>query len=127
MSWCFLDEANAFTRAVLAALETGRALVPSVWTLEVGNTLLVAERRRRIESILVAGFRVRLARMPIVVERDVPGRNLDEILYLARKHQLSTYDAAYLDLAMRKGLPLATQDKALIRAAAECSVALFQP
>lgn len=54
-------------------------------------------------------------------------RLLGEIVALARKHQLSTYDASYLDLALRKGLPLATQDKALIRAAADCGVALFQP
>jgi predicted nucleic acid-binding protein len=68
-----------------------------------------------------------LESLPFEVDGISPGRMFAEIFALARKHQLSTYDASYLDLALRRQLPLATQDKALIRAAADCGVALFQP
>lgn len=127
MGWCFTDEANDYTRAVLAALNAHSACVPSVWPLEVGNTLVVMERRRRIDRDKSEDFLRRLANLSIDIEREPDGRMFGEILTLARKHQLSTYDASYLDLAMRRELPLATQDKALIRTAAECGVALFKP
>lgn len=127
MAWCFVDEANDYSRGVLSALDSSPAYVPSVWPLEVGNTLLVTERRGRIDREKIVDFMRRLLAMPIQIEREPDGRIFGEVFTLARKHQLSTYDASYLDLALRKGLPLATQDKALIRAAADCGVALFQP
>jgi len=65
--------------------------------------------------------------MQIRVEQEPADRMLNEIFALAREHQLSTYDASYLDLAMRRGLPLATLDKSLRRAAGRCGVPLFKP
>jgi predicted nucleic acid-binding protein len=118
MGWCFTDEANNYTRAVLAALSAQSACVPSVWPLEVGNTLVVMERRRRIDTEKSEDFLRRLTNLYIDIEREPDGRIFGEILALARKHQLSTYDASYLDVALRRELPLATQDKALMRAAA---------
>lgn len=105
----------------------GKAFVPAIWLLEVGNGILVAERRNRIALGDGPAFLDSLAAMPIQVEPESADRVLGEILDLARKHQLSTYDASYLDLAMRRKIPLATQDKALIRAATACGVALFEP
>lgn len=126
MGWCFTDEANDYTRAVLAALNAHSICVPSVWPLEVGNTLVVMERRVRIDRDKTEDFLRRLTNLSIDIDHEPEGRMFGELLALARKHQLSTYDASYLDLAPRRELPLATQDKALIRAAAECGVALFK-
>lgn len=100
---------------------------PAVWPLETGNVVLVAISRKRISPDDGARFLSLLESLPFEVDGISPGRMFGEILALARKHQLSTYDASYLDLALRRQLPLATQDKALIRAAADCGVALFQP
>ena len=127
MAWCFDDEPVSFARAVLEELERGKAIQPSVWPLELGNSLLVAERRRRIGREHSERFLRDLDSLSIEVEQEPSTRMLGEILTLAREHQLSTYDASYLDLAMRRDLPLATQDKALLRAAGDCGVALFQP
>ena len=68
-----------------------------------------------------------LAELPFQVEQEPPARLLGEIFALAREHQLSTYDASYLDLALRRALPLATQDKSLRRAAVKCGVEVFKP
>ncbi|MCG6535438.1 MAG: type II toxin-antitoxin system VapC family toxin, partial [Syntrophales bacterium LBB04] len=85
--------------------------------LEVGNVLLVAERNHRLSEADNARFIALLSELPIQVEQEPPERMIKEILALARKHKLSSYDASYLDLAMRKGLAIATTDKNLIAAA----------
>jgi predicted nucleic acid-binding protein len=95
--------------------------------LEVGNTLLVAERRNRISNLQLHFFLDMLSILNIEVEQESPERMLGEIVLLARKYQLSTYDASYLDLAIRRGLPLATQDKALLKAADNCGVNIYAP
>lgn len=127
MAWCFREIENAYAHLILEVLLVGKAFVPAIWLLEVGNGILVAERRNRIAPGDGPAFLDSLAAMPIQVEPESADRVLGEILDLARKHQLSTYDASYLDLAMRRKIPLATQDKALIRAATACGVALFDP
>ncbi len=125
MSWCFQDEANLYADNVLDSMESQKALVPSIWPLEVGNVLLVAERRKRLSETDSARFLSLISQLPIVVEPESPERMLAEILSLARKHGLSSYDASYLDLAIREGLPIATMDKALIRAAQNADVKIF--
>ncbi|RMF70408.1 MAG: PIN domain-containing protein [Alphaproteobacteria bacterium] len=124
MAWCFEDEANAYADAVLDRLNTEKALVPAIWPLEVGNVLLVAERKGRLAEADSARFLSLLAGLPLTVEQETPQRDMGEVLMLAREHRLTTYDASYLDLAMREGVPLATQDAELIRAARECRVPL---
>ncbi len=126
LAWCFEDEANSYTEAVLEALAEGEALVPTVWPLEVGNGLLVAERRGRLTQADTVQFLALLQQLPIAVEPETPERMLGELLSLAREYRLSSYDASYLDLAMRRGLPLATQDKGLRQAAARCGVRVYQ-
>jgi len=125
LAWAFREERNAYTRGVLHALKKGEAVVPAIWPLEVGNGLVVAERRGRLTYAEAVQFLSLLWELPIVVDSETPERMLSEIFLLAREHRLSTYDASYLDLAMRWGLPLATQDKALKQAAQHCGVSIF--
>ena len=93
------------------------AIVPSHWRLEVANALLMAERRGRVTSEQVAALLDQLAALPISIAPETAARAWDASPALARKHRLSLYDAAYLELALRKGLPLASFDGALLRAA----------
>ncbi len=125
MSWCFQDEANPYADNVLDSMESQRALVPSIWPLEVGNVLLEAERRKRIGETDSSRFLALISQLPIVVEPESPERMPAEIISLAGKHELSSYGASYLDLAMREDIPIATMDKALIRAAQSADVKIF--
>jgi len=124
MAWCFQDQTSKYTEAVLEKLEASEAYAPAIWTLEVGNVLLMAERKNLLSKADVIRFLSLVQGLPIVVEQESPDRMLTEIPALAREHSLSTYDASYLDLAMRLGVPLATQDRALTMAAKKCGVYL---
>ncbi len=126
ISWCFPEERRA-TLAVLDSLATREALVPSIWPLELGNALAVAERGKRLTAGDLSGFLSFFSQLPIRVEPETPSRQLKQILSLAREHGLSTYDASYLDLAMRLALPLASLDKDLSRAARRAGVKEFRP
>lgn len=125
MSWCFKDEANKYTDAVLDSLAESYAVVPSIWPLEVVNALLVSERRRRLSEAESIRFLTLLAQLPLTVEQEQSEKAMMIILALARKHKLSSYDASYLDLAMRNGLPIATLDKNLRAAAKRAQVAII--
>lgn len=125
MTWCFSDETNKYSDAVLDSLNTSTAFVPSIWPLEIGNVLLVAERRKRLSEADSTRFIALIAELPIVIEQEEPERMIKDILALARKHKISTYDASYLDLAMRKGLPIASLDKDLRKAARRSRVAIL--
>lgn len=117
VTWLFADEATPETDALLDRLKEGAATVPDLWRLELGNVLAQAERRRRIDASRIASYVDLLAQLPIDVDAETGERALREILALARQENLTSYDAAYLELAMRRGVPLATLDRALIRAA----------
>lgn len=127
MSWCFKDEGNSYAEAVLESLETGEAFVPAIWPLEVGNVLLVAERKKRLSHASAVRFLGLLGGLPISVEQEPPDRMLKEILSLAREQNLSTYDASYLDLAMRLDMPISTLDTSLLKAAGKCEVPVYEP
>ena len=127
MAWCFEDECDAYADSSLAALASAEARVPSVWSLEVANVLLVAERRDRIAPADSTRFVQLLAELPIVVEHDDRRRTQGAVLDLARRTGLSVYDASYLDLAMRLGVPLATRDDQRREAATAHRVQLFDP
>lgn len=124
MAWCFDDETTACTESVLDGLQVTGAIVPAIWPLEVGNALLAAERRNRITHAKALRFLGLVRTLPINVEQDGASRVFTDVFPLAKAQQLTTYDASYLDLAMRAGIPIATQDKSLIRAAKSCGVAL---
>ena len=122
MTWCFKDETSQYADHILDRLEDSTGFVPSIWPLEVSNVLLVAERKKRISEAGSTRFIALLSELPIIVEQEPPERMIKEIFSLARKHNLSSYDASYLDLAMRKGLHIATLDKNLLAAAKRSKV-----
>lgn len=125
MAWYFKDEMNAYADAVRDSLAEGQAVVPSLWPLEVANTVVMGERRKRstpAQAVTWLGF---LAALPIIVDGETVARAWADTLSLARAHNLSAYDAAYLELAMRRGLPIATLDDRLRAAATAVGVSLF--
>jgi predicted nucleic acid-binding protein len=122
LQWFLEDEADRdYGLSVLASLSSKRAAVPILWFYEVGNGLLMAHRRKRITFDQIDGFLTRLKALPIDAAEQVPSEILD-FLALAQKHGLTNYDAAYLALAMRLNLPLATSDADLRKAAAAAGV-----
>lgn len=125
MAWCFDDEATDYTNKVHDALVRMRAVVPSLWRLEVANATLVGERRKRLDAARGRRFLTLLVNLPIVVDEETAGRAWTDTFYLARAHNLSAYDAAYLELAMRRGLPLATLDGKLKTAAKAAGAAVY--
>jgi predicted nucleic acid-binding protein len=125
MSWCFRDQANPYADSILERLSAAVAYVPSVWSLEVVNVLLSAERKKYISQADSVRFISLLSQLPIFVEYESPEKAMKDLLGLARAHNLSSYDSSYLDLAMRKGLPLATLDEKLRKAAANTNVSIL--
>jgi predicted nucleic acid-binding protein len=118
MGWCFGDEGNSYAEAVLKSLASAKAFVPAIWPLEVGNLLLVAERKKRLGQASVVRFIALLGGLPITVKQETPERMLKKILSLARERGLSTHDASHPDLA--------TQDKSRSKAAKKCKVPPFE-
>jgi predicted nucleic acid-binding protein len=125
MAWCFEDETDRYSDGVLGSLSGGAAVVPPLWPLEVANVLIVSERRGRLTSEDARRFLEHLARLPITMDPAVP--EAGELLALARAHRLSAYDAAYLHLAVRSRLPIATRDRTLRAAARAARVGSFAP
>jgi predicted nucleic acid-binding protein len=124
MSWCFKDETNNYADAILETLTEAAAVVPSIWPLEVVNVLLVAERQKRLSESDSIRFLTLLSQLPIVVEYERP-EMMQELFTLGRSNNLSSYDASYLYLAMRKGFPIATLDNRLIEAARKADVTVL--
>lgn len=122
VAWLFDDEATPETDALLDRLKDDSALVPGLWHLEIGSVLARAERHKRISGAQVAAHLDLLDRLPIVTDTETQRRAFREILMLARSERLTTYEAAYLELAMRRGIALATLDNALIQAARHLDV-----
>lgn len=126
LQWFLDDEANRkYSLAVLAGLSEKRALVPLLWFYEVGNGLLMAHRRKRISVDQIGGFLTRLKALPIDAAHETPFEIL-ELPAVARSYGLTNYDAAYLGLARKLNLPLATTDSELRKAAASTGVALLK-
>jgi predicted nucleic acid-binding protein len=126
-AWYFADEADPYADAVAAELTRATAIVPALFHLEVSNTLLVGERRRRSTGAQAAAFLTRLAGLPIVVDDQTVSRAWTDTMSLARAHGLSAYDAAYLELAVRESAPLATLDDKLRAAGKALDMPLFKP
>jgi predicted nucleic acid-binding protein len=120
--WCFPDESSSMADAAMRAVAADKAFVPAVWWFEVRNLLLTAERVGRVDPIGTAAFCADLEALSIRIDR---APQSDVVLALARTHRLTIYDAAYLELADRIGVPLATLDQQLARAARARSVPLL--
>ncbi len=117
VTWCFEDEATPASDGLLDRLGEESAAAPAIWPLELGNVLVMAERRGRIDAAQLAEFVALVRDLPVAIDQEASERALDEVLALARAEKLTTYDASYLELAMRLGVPLATQDRELRHAA----------
>ena len=127
LAWCFNDEADPCVDAVAARFPATRATVPAIWPLEIANAVLMGERRQRSTEAQAAKLLGYLARLPIFVDDLTSERAWGEVLGLARAHRLSAYDGAYLELALRRALPLATLDEKLKAAALAAGVPTFAP
>jgi predicted nucleic acid-binding protein len=114
LPWCFQDESTAWSDSLLQHIRsTDSAIVPAHWPVEVSNALLSAFRRKRFLLSDVQGFWDDLATLPITIEPPLNSTQSKAVLNLAASCNLTIYDALYLELAMRLGLPLATLDTAL--------------
>jgi len=125
MAWLFNDEATAKTAALLNRLATETALVPAWWFIEITNVLAMAERKGRIKPTESDAFIADLSKLGIERDDEAPDRAFTHLLGLCRRHRLTSYDAIYLDLAVRRNLPLATLDDALRKAAHKVGVRLL--
>jgi len=124
LSCCFEDEASARSDASFEQVRDQGAVVPGLWHLEVANVLLQAKKRGRITTADVTMRPHLIAELPIATDNEATARAWHEILALARTEGLTTYDATYLELAIRRGLPLVTKDGALVAAAGRTGVAI---
>lgn len=116
--------AAADAEAIISMLP---ACVPSHWHLELGNTILVQTRRTRLPEAAALRILARLRSLPVILDDETSDRALTDSYELANRNRLTLYDAAYLELALRRALPLATFDKALRRAAEAAGVPLVNP
>ncbi len=117
MAWCFDDEATPATRRLLDRMSEEAAVVPGLWYLEVANLLALAERKRRISAAQVQEYVSLIESFDLEVDDQLSGRAFTHLLPLCRNQELTSYDAVYLELALRRRLPLCTLDNGL-RAAA---------
>jgi predicted nucleic acid-binding protein len=125
MAWCFEDERTDAADAILARIAESGAVAPSLWPLEVLNVLTQAERRQRIDQatrLRLTGF---LRELPVAIDDETVGQAWMTTAALATRFRLTVYDAAYLELAQRSSLPLATLDRELRLAAQALDISLL--
>ena len=125
LAWAIEDERNALALAVLDRLASEKAEVPSHWALEVANGLLMAVRRKRLRDTARLDALATLADLPIQADDETAARAGHKTTAIAARHGLSVYDAAYLELAGRRRLRLATLDRSLEAAARAAGVELL--
>lgn len=125
MAWCFEDEKSEFTDKLLSQMGQHSVVVPTIWPLEVANVLLLAQRKKRLSAVQAASFIDALSAFSIIVDPSTTTRAMHTILRLAENTKLTIYDAAYLELAFREKIPLATLDKDLIVAAKSMKIELM--
>lgn len=117
IAWIYNEETTSGVREVLNRVADYGAWVPALWRLEVGNILEMGVRRKRHDAAFRDATLSDLLLLPVYVDAETDQRAWGPILRLAERHRLTLYDAAYLELAQRRGLPLATLDGDLRRAA----------
>jgi predicted nucleic acid-binding protein len=125
MTWCFQDEATRETDDLLQELFIRGAIVPALWHFEVSNILATGIRRKRITADDARAFLRKLATLPIEAEKRKAPITGSDLLPLVLQHRLTAYDAAYLELARRKGYAMATLDRELIAAARQEGIPLM--
>jgi len=126
LAWCFADEQDAYADAIAARFPDLEAVVPALWHLEVANAFLMGERRGRNTPVDTVQWTGSLASLPIAIDDQTMARAWTDTVNLARLHNLTAYDATYIELALRRGLPLATLDAKMRAAAIAAGVAIYQ-
>jgi predicted nucleic acid-binding protein len=127
LAWGLPDESSAYADAVLAVVEREGLRVPGLWPREIANGLAVAYRRGRITSADERAFLAALSHLHIELEETIPAVTaIREATAAAMHYGLTAYDAAYVDLAAREGLTLATLDTSMRQAAQQSDIAVFQ-
>lgn len=123
LAWCLPGQATSASEKALQQLGTGAtALAPCIWPGEVANGIWSAERRGGLNRAQAVGILDLLRSLPVMVDHQVPVRVFDTVRELASQYGITVYDASYLDTAIREQLPLATLDRALLKAARESGV-----
>ena len=125
-AWCFDDAVSPLSEAALDEVVRSGARVPAVWLVEMANVLVIAERRGRVDAERADRLLENLLALPVIVDDREPHALSPAVVRVARAQRLTAYDAAYLELAMRTGLPLATRDATLGTAAGRVGVSLFE-
>jgi predicted nucleic acid-binding protein len=126
LAWCFPDESSDDADALLVALEGKTILVPSIWSLEIANAVLVGERTKRLREPEIQRFTTLLEGLSVSQDARSVGEHVSHVLPLAREYGLSAYDAAYLELSIRYEAPLATLDGKLQKAAESAGVRVLR-
>lgn len=127
MAWVLTTQSDNYCREVLNKFETWSAIVPGIWLYEVANILRIHEDRGKLTRQESSNFYNRLEGLPIQVIEKPELQNSERMLWMSKSHRLTTYDTAYLYLAMDRGYPLATRDQAMLREAKLAGVTIFQP
>jgi predicted nucleic acid-binding protein len=127
LAWFFKNEKKAYAASVQDSLALTAAAAPSLWPLEVTNSVLVGERRSRPTVAQATGWISLLLCLPIRVDAETVSRAWADTLHVARTHAFSNYDTWYLVLALRRGIPPATLDGCLKEAANAAGVSLYEP
>jgi predicted nucleic acid-binding protein len=125
LSWVYSDEHSAVSDALLARVSHEGAVVPSLWRLEVANSLQTGIKRKRIDAAYRDSSIQIFLRLPIELDLQTNDYAWTAILRLADMYQLTVYDASYLELALRRAFPLATRDEDLAAAARSAGVVLL--
>ncbi|MBL1259158.1 MAG: type II toxin-antitoxin system VapC family toxin [Thiotrichaceae bacterium] len=128
MRWLLASEKSTdqkYAENVLKSFIDTDALVPNLWHLEAANVLIGAEKRLEVSTGDIERFISQLENLPIQVDSLTSQQAFSRTLALARAYQLSSYDAAYLEIAVREGLPLATLDKNLLKAAKKADIPIY--
>ncbi|PWS38697.1 hypothetical protein DFH01_05390 [Falsiroseomonas bella] len=125
LAWCFEDEQTPELLALLDRVTEAGAVAPMLWPLEAQNGLLMAERRKRLDAAKREELSRLLRDLPITLDEDTARQAWTDAADLATRFGLSVYDASYLELALRRGLPLATTDRGSRSAAEASGVALL--
>ncbi len=122
LAWCFPDEASEYADGILVSLEKKTMLVPAVWGLEITNAFLVGERKKRLTQPDIKLFLSLIESLSFIEDVQSVGKSVRNVFPLAREYGLTAYDASYLELAIRHGVPLATLDGKLRNAAKQAGV-----
>jgi predicted nucleic acid-binding protein len=127
ISWCFEEVQTPYAIAVLQQVSEGAEVhVPHVWGLEVTNALVKALRRQHITRDELFEYAQQLGMLRLKVDSETAERAFGQILALAERYQMTTYDASYLELAQRRGVSIATADRNLVQAAGAVNVSILQ-